>query len=1111
MSDVRLGLLINTRNEARNVQELTPAFTWFDEVVVADMESTDGTVEVASRAGARILPLPAAGYVEPGRQPALDAMTADWVVVLDADERITSEGVAELRERLGAVDEQVAALRVYRRTFLGAREITASGWGPRYERHLRVVRPGRTTWSVAIHAEPEVVGTVLDLPDDSAFTIVHENFRDLEHALEKFNRYSTVEADDLVKSGQPPRAGRGLLRGIKELRDRYSPEEDGAAGLGLAMGLLTYRVMVELKALEALGWPEDELPDREVFRQALLDFSEVALSKGDSDLAALLRGSAEIELEQARVELADKVAQLKRAQLVLDEREGERDDARKAHADAVAAGDLVNQELAGAAARSRALANQVDQADIELRRLREALLAADARTDRYRSLVADLREYVAEERAKASRARADLAVQVAAAEQLEASFVVGLMRRYRQRVERWAPAETRRRKSYSRLVGGTRTVLGGRKSPAVVPMEESSDPGYAFAASSAPAVSIVVPVHGHWDVTDRCLASIAAHPSDVPYEVIVVDDASPDHTASMLARVPGCRVVSLKENLGYVGACNAGIGVARGSYVLLLNNDTEVSAGWLEALVDIAEGDSSVGIVGAKLVYPDGTLQEAGSIIWKDGTGWNYGRNGDAEAYEVNYVRDVDYCSGACLLVRRSLLDDLGGLDEGYAPAYYDDSDLAFAARDRGFRVVYQPACVITHHEGVSHGTDTTSGIKRYQEINRHYFVEKWAKALQAQRESDPARVVLASRRPGSRGHVLVVDYQVPRFDRDSGSLRMTRLLDALLALGFSVTFLPDNRVPLSPYTSQLQQRGIKVAFGDVHERNLISSLAPELEFAILSRPSVAWRYVPLLRELSPATQVFFDTVDLHHVREDRRAELDGDEGRRKVASVWRELELGLVRSCDATLVVSPVEKAVLEAEVPGARIEVVSNIHEVRVGDVVPAGREGLLFVGGFAHPPNVDAALWFCDAVLPLIRRELPHVKLTLAGDAPPPEVLALAGPNVEVTGWVEDLDPLHSKARIFVAPLRYGAGVKGKIAESLALRLPIVSTAVGVEGMGLTDGTDVLVGDTAERFAAAVVRLYRDDELWLRLSDAGARRVDAEFSSAAVRANLMGLMNG
>jgi GT2 family glycosyltransferase len=623
-----------------------------------------------------------------------------------------------------------------------------------------------------------------------------------------------------------------------------------------------------------------------------------------------------------------------------------------------------------------------------------------------------------------------------------------------------------------------------------------------------PLVSIVVPVHRKAAVTHRCLATIARDPSRAPYEVIVVDDDSRDETAAVLARVRNLRVVTNATNLGYLRSCNEGVRLAQGRYVVMLNNDTEVEPGWLDALVDLAEADPEVGVVGAKLVYPDGTLQEAGGIIWSDGDGWNYGRNDDPERDEYNFVREVDFCSGACLLVRTDLLRRLGGYDERFAPAYYEDVDLCFAARAAGYRVLYQPQARVVHHEGVSHGTDVTTGTKSYQTVNRQAFSEKWAGELARQSVSGPDKVRRARDRRQGPG-ILVIDYMVPTPDRDAGSLRMSLLLRALANLGCRVRFLPQNGFRLEPYAGRLGQFGVEVLSSSGNAKKVLPGLAGDVDLTIISRPAVAVNLMPLVREHLPESQVVYDMVDFHGLRESRRSETCAQTAVKGVAVTYRELELALIRAADATIAVTEHERDLVLAEVPTACVHVVPTIHESPRSKAGFAAREGLLFVGSYQHTPNEDAVLYFHEQILPLIRRRLPQVVLHLVGQPVPPGIRALASPLVCVHGWVEDLAELHERCRVFVAPLRYGAGMKGKIGDSLIRGVPVVTTSVGAEGMQLIDGTDVLVADTPAAFADAVVRLYTDRALWENLVENGSRRVVELYGAEAATRRIAALL--
>ena len=627
---------------------------------------------------------------------------------------------------------------------------------------------------------------------------------------------------------------------------------------------------------------------------------------------------------------------------------------------------------------------------------------------------------------------------------------------------------------------------------------------FTMSTSSAPRASIVIPVFGAFGHTLACLRAIAAHPPVAAFEVIVVDDASPDDSLTNLRAIDGLRVHARTANGGFIAACNDGASLARGGMLVFLNNDTVPQPGWLDALLGTFDAHPDAGLVGAKLLYPDGRLQEAGGVVFADGSGWNYGRFDDPGDCRYAHLRDADYVSGAAIAIPRALFERLGGFDARYAPAYYEDTDLAFGVRAAGLRVLVQPASVVVHDEGTTSGTDINSGPKAAQVRNQAVFAGKWRDALAVHLPagSVPTPALLHRR----QRQVLVIDALTPQPDRDSGSLRLVNLMRLLIEEGAHVVFVPANRSADGEYTAALQRMGVECWHAPYASRfpAWLREHGPRFDVALVSRHYVACEMLPLLRRYAPKARVLFDTVDLHYLRERRAAELGGDASALRAAKRTRELELALIRNADATLVVSEVERALLAIDAPGADVRVLSNLHRDAPPGPAWSQRDGLLFVGGFRHPPNVDAVLWFVREVFPRIRETRPSLAFDCVGGDVPHEIARLADlPGVRIHGHVPDLQPLLDGTRVSIAPLRYGAGVKGKVNQAMAHGLPVVATTCAVEGMHLRDGEDVLVADDPDAFADAVLHLHGDEALWSRLAANGRDNVARHFSLDAARA--------
>ena len=626
----------------------------------------------------------------------------------------------------------------------------------------------------------------------------------------------------------------------------------------------------------------------------------------------------------------------------------------------------------------------------------------------------------------------------------------------------------------------------------------------AFEPSATADVVVIIPVYNNWSMTATCLRSLMMTTNETPYRIVVVDDGSSDETPERLAEIPGITNLCLEENVGFLRAVHAGFAAVSEPWVVLLNNDTVVTDGWLDALVAMARDDDTIGIVGAKLLFPDGVLQEAGSLIFNTGAGVNYGKGDRADRSWYNFPREVDYCSGAGILIRHSLWKSTGGFDLDFAPAYYEETDFAFAVRRAGYRVMFQPKSRIYHFEGATYGNDQSAKKWALMNANRRRLVTKWAAELEDHFEPAPQHRVGQAWR-SSRGRILVVDSNVPQTDKDSGSIRMFEIVRILRQMGYAVSFLVMRGACEEPYAGALRDLEVEVLDGRSNYGPEIARLGPVLKLAILSRPEDAIKTEQLVRSFAPQAKIIYDTVDLHYVREARRAEIENDPAIADIAKWFRETELGLVARCDATLVVTDTELGVLGEAVPGADVRVVSNVHSSLPRVHGFSERRDIMFVGNFNHLPNRDAVVWFIEEVFPRVQAALPGVEFNVVGSHLPDQIAALARPGVNIVGWIQDLVPLYDTVRLVVAPLRYGAGIKGKLGESASHGVPFVCTAIAIEGTMMESGRDCLAADEADAFADAVISLYGDESTWETMSQNVQRAIDAQCAPEVARAAL------
>jgi GT2 family glycosyltransferase/glycosyltransferase involved in cell wall biosynthesis len=624
----------------------------------------------------------------------------------------------------------------------------------------------------------------------------------------------------------------------------------------------------------------------------------------------------------------------------------------------------------------------------------------------------------------------------------------------------------------------------------------------ALPTSEAPAVSILLVLFNQAELTFECLRSLM-RALDAPSEIILVDNASSDRTHELLARIDGVRVVRNSQNLHFLLGVNQGAALARGRHLLLLNNDARLSPGSIAAAVERLDEEPDLGAVGGRISLLDRRLQEAGSIIWNDGTCQGYGRGQDPWAPEFQFRRDVDYCSGAFLMVRRELFERLGRFDTAFAPAYYEETDLCMRIREAGFRIGYEPRVHLVHFEFGS--AASSSAALALQTAHHRLFQARHAATLAAGHRAPGSSQLEARMRDGCRGRVLIVDDQIPYPQMGAGYPRALDLLRAVAEAGWFVTYYPlvypdadyaEAYRVLPPQVEIAGERGERGLAGFLRER------AGYYDTAVVSRPHNMKVFREALAEAPGSIaldKVVYDAEAIFALRDEARARLAGTpdkDVREKMAA-----EVALSLGAGVVLSVNELEAGHFRA----------AGVRDVRVlGHALgpqPVGggfaqRRDLLFVGAMDEDdsPNADSLAFFVRQVMPWLDARIgTEYVLRVAGRCGAPRVRALASDRVQLLGRVPDLAALYAQSRVFVAPTRYSAGMPMKVHEAAARGLPVAATSLLARQLGWADGETLAVGDTPVTFARACQRLYEDAGFWAKIRAGALARIKAECDPA------------
>jgi GT2 family glycosyltransferase len=638
----------------------------------------------------------------------------------------------------------------------------------------------------------------------------------------------------------------------------------------------------------------------------------------------------------------------------------------------------------------------------------------------------------------------------------------------------------------------------------------ASDATLELPQSDNPELSVLLVLFNRAELTLACLRSIAENHSE-RIEVIIADNNSRDETPSLLERLRGPRIIRNTENHHFLLAVNQIAKEARGDYLLILNNDAQVLPGTLRSTLNTIRNARDIGAVGGRLILLDGTLQEAGSIIWRDGSCLGYGRGDNPFAPMYMFRRDVDYCSGAFLLTPRRIWEELGGFDERFKPAYYEETDYCTRLWERHLRVVYEPNASLLHYEFAS--SDSISDATDLHREHQRIFAERHQKLLATHSEPDLNSILSARMKHDGQRRVLFVDDRVPHIWLGSGFPRSRAILLALLRQGCFVTFYPLSEFSedwTTVYSDMPREIEFMMGYGPPLLEAFLRNRQSYYDTIFVSRP----HNMKILKPLFDAhprwfeeVNVIYDAEAIFATREVTFRQMHGTPLLSEEVDALLQAEMDLASEADCVIAVS-------QADGESFRKHGIDNVrvigHSIPVLST-PRGfdqRKGFLFVGAIHDEasPNGDSVIWFLEEILPKIRAKLgTDIPFTIAGINKSQRVQQLAISSVTLAGRVPDLTELYDGARVFVAPTRYAAGIPHKIHEAAARGVPVVATPLLATQLGWEDGDPFLVGNDSESFAQKCIDLHENRALWEKLRAAAIERIQKECSTTIFEARI------
>lgn len=653
----------------------------------------------------------------------------------------------------------------------------------------------------------------------------------------------------------------------------------------------------------------------------------------------------------------------------------------------------------------------------------------------------------------------------------------------------------------------------------------SSGERITLPVTGEPVVSVILLFHNRAEISLQCLESLAEGAGAVPFEVVIVDNASTDDTSALLDRIQNAKIIRNTINSGFGGGCNQAVDLATGKYLLFLNNDTQLLPNSISVLVETLESDAKIGAVGGKLIFPDGRLQEAGSIIWQDGSCLGYGRFDDPFKSEYSYVRDVDFCSGALLLTPRDLFLSLGKFDPRYAPAYYEDADYCMSVWNTGYRVVFQPFAVAIHYE---YGSSGKSNAVTLMLQNREKFAQKWQDVLTSFDLPESGTMIFSREHKSDAKRILFIDDRIPDYHLGHGYPRTYRMLRMLAEMGHRLTFLPlQLPIPVPEIAQSLQMLGIEVLYKKTSQNPdlevlynnpnrkidfeaFLRSRPDHYDVVFVSRPNNMQEIIQHLKNHAKHSSVIYDAEALFSLRDVKYRELNGEHVSETEKDKLVKAEVALVKSANVVTTVSELEKEQFLKHGTSS-VHVLGHIIKPEPTPATFEERNGILFVGSFLFDPspNGDAVRYFANQILPLVRQEV-KCEIYIVGTNQVKSIWDLASDYIHVMGKVDNLTPYYNRCRLFVVPTRYSAGIPLKLLEAVAHGIPAVVTPLTVDQLGWQENRDLLVGHDPVDFARKIINIYSNRDLFYALRQNALDRIREEYSPEQFRETLDKVIN-